>query len=418
MGLFSRSRSIVDIYEDAQDEQRSLTRAQQPWPVYGTIQYTDLGPDAAMQIADVFACVRLLSDVIASLPLVAYRRLADGDRERFSGRLTDLLATPSPGSVTANLIGTAVAHLNLHGNAYLGKYRDADGIVAQLAPLQPAGMTVTLREGVPQYLYVDQNGAVELGTADVLHLKLMSVDGVVGLSPIAQARQALGLSQNLGKHADSFAANAGRPGGVLRVPGWRSAQGTAPTDVRADWESMFVGTDNTGKLLVLTGTEDVQYEQFALSMADAQFVEQCQMSTQTIARIFRIPLHLIGAPLAHSLTYANAEWESMEFLKFSIGPTLRLIETAITSDPDLSPSTVFCEFDNDDLLRADSLTRSQVYTAALAGGWLTVEEIRAKERLPRLPSVDVEAPAPQLPTTPAPPGVTPPAPNDPGGPDA
>ena len=371
-----------------------------------------------MRIADVFACVRLLSDIVASLPLVAYRHLADGDRERFSGRLADLLATPSPGSVTANLIGTVVAHLNLHGNAYVGKYRDSDGLVAQLAPLQPAGMTVTLREGVPQYLYVDQNGAMELGTADVLHLKMMSVDGVVGLSPIAQARQALGLAQNLGKHADSFAANAGRPGGVLRVPGWRSAQGTAPTDIRADWESQFVTSDNSGKLLMVTGTEDVQYQQFALSMADAQFIEQRQLSTQEIARIFRIPLHLIGAPLAHSLTYANAEWESMEFLKFSIGPTLRLIETAITADPDLSPSTVFCEFDNDDLLRADSLTRSQVYAAGLAGGWLTVEEIRAKERLPRLPAVDVEAPSPQLPTTPAPPGVTPPAPNDPGGPNA
>ena len=120
-------------------------------------------------------------------------------------------------------------------------------------------------------------------------------------------------------------------------------------------------------------------------MADAQFIEQRQLSTQEIARLFRIPLHLIGAPLAHSLTYSNAEWESMEFLKFSIGPTLRLIESAITADPDLSPSTVFCEFDNDDLLRADSLTRSQVYTAALAGGWMTVDEIRQRERLPRLP---------------------------------
>ena len=80
-------------------------------------------------------------------------------------------------------------------------------------------MTVTLREGQPEYLFIDQNGALQLATEDVLHLKLMSVDGVVGLSPIAQARQALGLAQNLGKHADSFAANAGRPGGVLRVPG-------------------------------------------------------------------------------------------------------------------------------------------------------------------------------------------------------
>jgi len=260
-----------------------------------------------------------------------------------------------------------------------------------------------------------------LGTADVLHLKALSVDGVLGLSPVAQARQGLGLAQNLGKHADTFAANAGRPGGVLRVPGWRSAQGTAPTDVRADWEQMFVGTDNTGKLLILTGADDVQYEQFALSMQDAEFVAQRQLSTQEICRVFRVPPHLIGAPVSHSLTYANAETESLDFLKFTLGPILRLVEAAITSDPDLSPSTVFCEFQLDDLLRADSLTRAQVYEKGLAGGWLTVEEIRQRENLPQLPANPVSSaavPMAQIPTAPAPPGVTPPAPNDPGGPNA
>ena len=144
-----------------------------------------------MRISDVFACVRLLADTAASLPLVAYRHLPGGDRERFSGRLTDLLATPSPGNVTANLIGTIVAHLNLHGNAYIGKFVDGDGIVTQLAPLHPAGMTVQLVKGVPRYSYVDWGGAQELGTAEVLHLKALSVDGVVGLSPVAQARQGL-----------------------------------------------------------------------------------------------------------------------------------------------------------------------------------------------------------------------------------
>lgn len=415
MGLFSRGRSVLDIYED---EQRSLTRAQQPWPVYASVTWSDIGPEDAMRISDVFACIRLLADTAASLPLVAYRRLPDGDRERFSGRLTELLATPSPGNVTANLVGTAVAHLNLHGNCYLGKYRDADGIVTQLAPLNPAGMTVDLERGIPRYLYVDNNGAQQLGTADVLHLKALSADGVIGLSPVAQARQALGLAQNLGQHADSFAANAGRPGGILRVPGWRSAQGTAPEDIRSDWEGMFVGTDNAGKLLIVTGQEDVQYQQFALSMADAQFIEQRQLSSQEIARIFRVPPHLIGAPVSSSLTYSNAEQESLDFLKFSLSPWLRLIEMAITADPDLSPSTVFCEFTLDDLLRADSLTRATVYEKGLAGGWLTIEEIRARENLPRLPAVAATTPAPQLPTTPAPPGPSPPAPNDPGGPNA
>ena len=104
-----------------------------------------------MQIADVFACVRLLSDIVASLPLVAYRRLADGDRERFSGRLD----RPARDSVTRELSRRPDRDrrrsLEPARQRVLGKYRDSDGLVAQLAPLQPAGMTVTLREGVPQY---------------------------------------------------------------------------------------------------------------------------------------------------------------------------------------------------------------------------------------------------------------------------
>ena len=399
MGLFSRGRSVLDIYED---EQRSLTRAQQPWPVYGTITSTDLGPDAAMAISDCFACVRLLSDTAASLPLVAYRRLADGDRERFSGRLTDLLATPSPGSVTANLIGTAVAHLSLHGNAYIGKYGYADGIVAQLAPLRPKGMTVTLREGVPQYLYVDQNGAMELGTADVLHLKALSLTASLGRRRSRSPRGARAGSEPRQARRHRSPRTPGRPGGVLRVP---VALGAGH---RARGHPLGLGAQvrrhrQRGQAVTPRRRRGRDLHAIRPSMADAEFVAQRQLSTQEIARIFRSPLHLIGAPLAHALTYANAEWESMEFLKFSIGPILRLIETAITADPDLSPSTVFCEFALDDLLRADSLTRAQVYEKGLADGWLTVEEVRQRENLPRLPATLAPAPEPQLPTTPAPP---------------
>ena len=195
--------AIVDIYED---EQRSLTRAQQPWPVYGTVQWTDIGPDDAMRIADVFACVRLLA---------RHRRVAAAGRVPAPAPTATASGSPDgsptcsrprrPGNVTANLIGTVVAHLNLHGNAYIGKFRDSDGIVTQLAPLHPAGMTVDTRGGRAAVPYVDQNGAQELGTADVLHLKALSAStACVGLSPIAQARQALGLAQNLGKHADTL----------------------------------------------------------------------------------------------------------------------------------------------------------------------------------------------------------------------
>ena len=197
------------------------------------------------------------------------------------------------------------------------------------------------------------------------------------------------------------------------MSGWRSAQGTAGEDIRSDWESKFVTTDNSGKLLIVTGDDPVDYSQLSLSMVDAEFVAQRQLSTQEICRIFRIPPHLVGAPVAHSLTYNNAEMEALDFLKFSLGPVLRLIEQVITADTDLSPATVFVEFLLDDLLRADSLSKATYYGQAIASGWMTIEEVRQRENLPTEPRGQTVTPQPQ-PTEPAPPGITPPAPYDPG----
>ena len=405
MGWFGRKRS--ETIED-----RSLRRPT-TWPEYPSYYPTygigDIGPQDALRIADVLACVRVLADTAASLPLVAYRRLPDGSRERFSGRITDLIARPAPGNTTANLIGTIVSHLNLHGNAFVGKFRDADGIVAQLAALDPAAVNVSLSAGEPVYLYQDPTGAnpsgVPLGTADILHIKALSVDGIVGISPIGQARQALGLAQNLAAHADSFAKNAGRPGGVLRVSGWRSAQPGAAEDIRSDWEGTFQGQANAGRLLVLTGEGDVQYQALSLSMADAEFVAQRQLSTQEIARVFQVPPWMIGAAVQESMTYANAEWQALSFAKFSLTPWLVVIEQAFAGDPDLSPSTVFVEFLLDALLRPDSATRAGFYAQALnpTTGWMSRAEVRRLENLPDETPEDV-------PTAPAPVVVVPTAP--------
>jgi phage portal protein BeeE len=205
-------------------EDRSLTRTD-TYPSYGSpLQVGDVDPTEALRIADAYACVRCLADSAASLPLIAYHRLPDGGRERFSGRLADLIANPAPATTTANLIGTLVAHLNLHGDAFLGKYRDENDVVSQIAPLDPTSISVKVKAGQPRYTRMSVRGVAELGPEDVLHIRAMSVDGVTGLSPIAQARQALGLAQSLGKHADNVARNAGRPSGMLRIPGWRTSQ--------------------------------------------------------------------------------------------------------------------------------------------------------------------------------------------------
>ena len=173
---------------------------------------------------------------------------------------------------------------------------------------------------------------------------------------------------------------------------------------------------------MLTGDGDVAYTQLSLSMEDAQFVQQRELSTIEICRIFRVPPHMLGAAMAsRTMTYSNITSEVMSFQKFSLTPLLTLIEQAISGDPDLSPATIYVEFDLDRLLRADSAERAAYYTAALnpLSGWMTRQEVRAAENLPLeddvSPAPSDEPMAPQMPTEAMPSGPVPIAPNDPAG---
>ena len=406
MGLFTRRRT-----ED-RTEDRSLTRSAQPWPFYGTISVGDLTPDDAMRISTVFAAVRLLARTVAQLPLVPYRRMDDGGRERYSGKIADLLTTPSPGYVAWNLLSSIVCHLGLWGNCYVGKFRDENGVVTQLAPLLPQGMTVLIREGQPEYIYYDIEGVQKLGTADVIHFRDISADGIVGLSPIAQCSAGLRHEQNLGIHADNFAQNGGRPGGILRIPGWRAAEGTSPEDVRSDWDDKFAGPANSGKLLIVAGDKDVQYQTLGMSLADAEYVSQRQLSRAEICAIFGLKSHLLNAPVGDRLHYSSSEQDRLDLLTLAVQPILTLIEQVISADPDLSPARTFCEFTVDSLLRADALTRAQYYQTMIAAGVLTPQEVRLREGLTAVPPPQSPRPFPTVSADPVP---SPGSPNPPAG---
>jgi len=179
-------------------EDRAMTAGNVPAVMLSGGTGQPVNRDAALRIADVFSAVRCLSDSAASLPLHAYRR-ADGGRERYTGRLADLIDRPAPATTTANLVGQLVAHLALDGNTFLAKYRDPDGQIIQLGALDPTRVTVALERGEPVYALSRPDGVTTRhGVEDIIHLRAMSVDGLVGLSPIRQARQALGLARSLG----------------------------------------------------------------------------------------------------------------------------------------------------------------------------------------------------------------------------
>jgi HK97 family phage portal protein len=354
---------------------------------YATSGQAAVLPTNALAVADVFACVRALSDAAASIPLVSYRKTASG-RTRVAGALGDLLRQPAPATTQANLVGQAVAHLNLYGNAYLGKFRDADGKIEQLALLHPDCVAPELRAGRPVYTVSDGRGRQsEHGVEDVIHIRALSTDGLLGLSPVRQCRVALGLSQSLAQHAAAFFENGARPSGILKVP--NDIDPDELIALRASWSQRHTGTANAHRTAIVSG--DVAFDAITGPLDDLQFVEQRHLSTAEIARIFRVPPWMVGASSGDSMTYSNVEQQTLAFVTYSLRPWLVLIEQAVSEDADLCRGSLYVEFLLDALLRADSRTRADVYTAALSPdtGWMNRAEVR------RLENLDPEPDGPQ-----------------------
>jgi len=356
------------------------------WTAPGSVN-----PANALQGADVYACVRCLSDAAASLPLHVYRRAGEG-RERLDNTTAELLRRPDEAATTANLIGQLMAHLSLHGNAFLGKWRGPDGSIEKLALLAPDSVQVEVRAGRPSYVLTSLQGRqTRHGTDDIIHIKALSTDGLVGLSPIRQCRVALGLSTQLAEHAQAFFANDATPRGLLKLQRFGDAAAQV-AELREGWEGNRTpgfpgefgtqrGPANAHRIAVVSG--EVDFTPISMPPEDAQLLESRQFSSQEIARIFRIPPWMIGAPSGDSMTYANVESQSLAFTTYSLRPWLVVIEQALSADRDLFGPRTYCEFSLDALLRSDSLTRAQVYEKALdpVTGHMTRAEVRQLENL-------------------------------------
>ena len=326
MGLLSYLRG-GDLLEDrsthAPGEERSLPRPDNELPLSGlpTVwsgsTYWSLTPVEALAIADVWSCVRVLSDAVSSLPLHVYRRTDTGRERVTSGRLVDLLDRPSPGVTEADLTSTLMSHLAVWGNGYIGKFRQ-QGEVAQLGLLHPDRVRPELKDGQLRYRYSPGTGPSQLlSEADVVHVKGLSVDGLNGLSAVSQAARVLGLSDSLVRHAMSFfEAKTTRPAGVLRL----GDPDSAPSEEGR--QRTIEGLQNELKphgLLVVTG--DVQYENVAHRLDDSQFEQQRRLAAQEVARVFRVPPNMIGAGSGgDSLTYSTVEQQSLDFVRYSLQP--------------------------------------------------------------------------------------------------
>ena len=338
----------------------------------------------AMQTTAVYACVRILAESIAGLPLHVYAYRGEG-RERVPGHplFTILHDAPNPEMTSFVFRETLMVHLLLWGNAYAQILRDRAGRVAGLYPLLPNRMSVNRDEGGRLYYtyqrVTEENpnfkrgGEVVLATEDVLHIPGLGFDGLIGYSPIAMARNAVGMTLACEEYGASFFANGARPGGVLQHPGVLKD----PAKLRESWQAVYGGAANTGKVAVLE--EGMTYQQIGIPPEEAQFLETRKFQVDEIARLYRIPPHMVGD--LDKSSFSNIEQQSLEFVKYTLNPWVVRWEQALQKSLLLPEERkrYFIRFNVDGLLRGDYQSRMQGYAVGRQNGWLSANDIREME---------------------------------------
>ena len=345
----------------------------------------------AMQIVTVYACVRLLSNTIAGLPLHLYKYTDSGGKAMALDHPLYRLLHDEPNPEMSSFVfrETLMTHLLLWGNAYAQIIRNGKGEVIALYPLMPDRMTVD-RDSKGQLYYeytVSMDDAptvkgslVRLHPSDVLHIPGLGFDGLVGYSPIAMAKNAIGMAIACEEYGAKFFANGAAPGGVLEHPGTIKD----PQRVRESWQSTFGGSGNSNKIAVLE--EGMKYTPIGISPEQAQFLETRKFQINEIARIFRVPPHMVGD--LEKSSFSNIEQQSLEFVKYTLDPWVIRWEQTIHRSlllPD-EKSQYFVKFNLEGLLRGDYQSRMNGYAIGRQNGWMSANDIRELENLDRIPA--------------------------------
>ena len=345
---------------------------------------------SAMQMTAVYSCVRILAEAIAGLPLHVYRYNSDGGKEKAIDHSLYLILHDEPNPEMSSFVfrETLMTHLLLWGNAYAQIIRNSKGEVMALYPLMPNKMSVDRDEnGQLYYQYlrsVDEVGGksetVILKPTDVLHIPGLGFDGLVGYSPIAMAKNAIGLAIATEEYGAKFFANGAAPSGVLEHPGTIKD----PQRVREAWQPQFGGSQNSGKIAVLE--EGMKYTPISISPEQAQFLETRKFQINEIARIFRVPPHMVGD--LEKSSFSNIEQQSLEFVKYTLDPWVirweqSIMRTLLTPE---EKKSYFVKFNLEGLLRGDYQSRMNGYATARQNGWMSANDIRELENLDRIPA--------------------------------
>jgi HK97 family phage portal protein len=357
----------------------------------GTSSGKNVNERTAMQVTAVYSCVRILSEAIAALPLHVYKYKDGGGKEKAIDHPLYYLLHDEPNPEMTSFVfrETLMSHLLLWGNAYAQILRNGKGEIIALYPLMPNRMTVDRAANGEIYYRYSTNESdnvslkklsqVYLRKEDVFHIPGLGFDGLVGYSPIAMAKNAIGMALATEEYGAKFFANGASPSGVLEHPSTIKD----PDKLRESWNSLFKGSSNSHKIAVLE--EGLKYQPIGISPNEAQFLETRKFQIDEIARIFRVPPHMVGD--LEKSSFSNIEQQSLEFVKYTLDPWVTRWEQSIQRSLLLKSEKkdYFAKFNVDGLLRGDYQSRMNGYATGIQNGFLSPNDIRSLENMDLIP---------------------------------
>lgn len=372
---------IVNLFETRQDRSDLLNPKQWLLDALG-IRTTKTGikvtKESAMRNSAVYGCVRIISETIASLPLFVYERIKNGKNKAIDHPLFYILHDkPNKDMTSFTHRETMLAHLLLWGNYYSQIIKNRLEEIKTLYPFLPDKIKVEVKNNEVIYRY--KNKLVK--NEDILHIPGLSFNGIIGKSPIGYAREAIGLGLALEQFGAEFFSSGTNISGVVEHP--KSLSPKAYKNLADSLREKYAGLGKTHRLMLLE--EGMKFAKTTIPPEDSQFIESRKYQVEDIARIFRVPLHLLQN--LDKATFANIEHQSIDFVVHTIRPWLVRIEQAINTKlfNEKEIGKYFAEFKVDGLLRGDTLARYQSYHSARMDGWLSADDIRELENMNPLP---------------------------------
>lgn len=347
-------------------------------------RFIDASPVGAMCYTPAFAAVKLIAETVASFPVITYKRLPDGGRTRATDvPLYTLLHDRPSDSMTPFHFWDAVVKTAINkGCCYVYIERNGAGEPANLNILENGKVRFAYNGGIKSYIYDLGGKNVVISDDDMIHVLGFTENGIVGIPMLQYAERAIRLGIASELYGERFFTKGFTLGGVIEMPNMPTPQ---QIDVmRRSFEALHAGLENSHSVAIVPGGGKYIAQQ--MSNEQAQFIELRKYQLLEIARIFRIPPHMLGS--MDAATFSNIEHQSLEFIRDTIRPWLTRIEQELNRKL-FGFGEYFAEFLIDDTLRGDTNSRKDYFNTALQGGWMTVNEVRRLENLPPLPGGDV-----------------------------